>query len=145
MGPTLTACNSLPCRCSTIDRQEGSAINHENFHCYLTCSNKQNQQNLSQTERLWWQQCGPNGQTLLVSDTQGPNLIVFGNGWASVASAAKRARVKNNNENFHCYLRGRGLNEASPYKRSLQKVAEQSVLPVNSVVKKDAPIKPGKE
>ena len=104
MGPTLTACNSLPCRCSTIDRQEGSAINHENFHCYLTCSNKQNQQNLSQTERLRWQQCGPNGQTLLVSDTQGPNLIVFGNGWASVASAAKRARVKNNHENFHCYF-----------------------------------------
>ena len=87
--------------------------NSENFHCYLTCSNKQNQQNLSQTERLWWQQCGPNGQTLLVSDTQGPNLIVFGNGWASVASAAKRARVKNNNENFHCYLRGRGLTRGS--------------------------------
>ena len=100
----LTACNNVPCRCSTIGRQEGIKNNGDNYLRYLTCSNKQNQQNLSQTERLWWQQCGPNGQTLLVSDTQGPNLIVFGNGWVSVASAAKRACVKNNHENFQGYL-----------------------------------------
>ena len=44
-----------------------------------------------------------------MSDTQGPNLIVFGNGWASVASTAKDASAKLNGDNYLRYFGHRGL------------------------------------